>query len=61
MAPKGERRSLPGKLLESVLDAWPVLIVMFLLAILAGILVWAMVSYCSNDNDNDNDRDSNMS
>ena len=43
VARKGEKKSLPMKLLNVVFEAWPVLIVMFLLAILAGILIWAMV------------------
>lgn len=44
VVPKGKRESYPKKLLMSVFEAWPVLILTMLLSILAGIILWLTVS-----------------
>ena len=44
VVPRGKRESFPKKLLMSVFEAWPVLILTILLSILAGVLVWLLVS-----------------
>lgn len=41
---RGKRESFPKKLLMSVFEAWPVLILTILLSILAGVLLWVLVS-----------------
>lgn len=50
VVPKGKSQSYPMKLLQSVFDAWPVLILTFLLSVLAGIFLWAMVRSIMNYN-----------
>jgi len=44
VVPKGKRESYPKKLLMSVFEAWPVLILTILLSILAGVFLWLLVS-----------------
>ena len=44
VVPRGNRESFPKKLLMSVFEAWPVLILTILLSILAGVLLWVLVS-----------------
>ena len=44
VVPKGKRESYPKKLLMSVFEAWPVLILTILLSILAGAFLWVLVS-----------------
>ena len=44
VVPRGKRESFPKKLLMSVFEAWPVLILTILLSILAGVLLWVLVS-----------------
>ena len=44
VVPKGKRESYPKKLLMSVFEAWPVLILTILLSILAGFFLWLLVS-----------------
>ena len=44
VVPKGKRESYPRKLLMSVFEAWPVLILTILLSILAGVFLWLLVS-----------------
>lgn len=42
VVPKGKRESYPKKLLMSVFEAWPVLILTILLSILAGVFLWLL-------------------
>lgn len=44
VVPRGNKESFPKKLLMSVFEAWPVLILTILLSILAGVLLWVLVS-----------------
>ena len=44
VVPRGKRESFPKKLLMSVFEAWPVLILTILLSVLAGVLLWLLVS-----------------
>lgn len=44
VVPRGKRESYPKKLLMSVFEAWPVLILTILLSILAGVFLWLLVS-----------------
>ena len=44
VVPKGKRESYPKKLLMSVFEAWPVLILTLLLSVLSGVLLWILVS-----------------
>ena len=44
VVPKEKRESFPKKLLMSVFEAWPVLILTILLSILAGVFLWLLVS-----------------
>ena len=44
VVPKGKRGNFPQKLMTSVFEAWPVLILAFLLSILAGVFLWLLVS-----------------
>ena len=43
VVPKDKGKSFPKKLLMSVFEAWPVLILTLLLSILAGIVLWITV------------------
>ena len=44
VVPRGKRESYPKKLLMSVFEAWPVLILTILLSLLAGVFLWLLVS-----------------
>lgn len=44
VVPRGKRESYPKKLLVSVFEAWPVLILTILLSLLAGVFLWLLVS-----------------
>ena len=44
VVPRGKRESYPKKLLMSVFEAWPVLILTILLSLLAGVVLWLLVS-----------------
>jgi len=42
VVPRGKRESYPKKLLMSVFEAWPVLILTILLSLLAGVFLWLL-------------------
>lgn len=42
VVPRGKRESYPKKLLMSVFEAWPVLILTILLSLLAGVVLWLL-------------------
>ena len=44
VVPRDKRESYPKKLLMSVFEAWPVLILTILLSLLAGVFLWLLVS-----------------
>ncbi|CAH3136821.1 unnamed protein product [Porites lobata] len=49
VVPRGKRESFPKKLLMSVFEAWPVLILTILLSILAGVLLWVLDTWFNEE------------